>query len=274
MRQSSDHMIKQALFEQMEQELSGVPSGEQIRRQHIFSRQFEERMKPILAAGGAVCNGKACEAKKRKRAGSGKNIRVLAACIACVLVLGAAFGAWKNLRPFQSESVESGAGITANESGELSGNASQDAEGSEAPGNFSQDEGSSEMPGGASQDTGESENEAPVRMTVTEVTSVSATILMENRSDQYFWYGDAYHLEQWDAEKGVWEPVPESDSCAWEDLAYHLPAGDSSEWRADWTARYGALTPGTYRMVKEVYEGQESSREYTVAAEFSLEGTE
>ena len=269
MRRTSEDIMREALREQLEQEISKVPSDEQIRGMHTFSRRFRRRMKPLLenpdsAGAGDHRGGAEAETGVRSPGESRRNVRILAACIACFLVLGAALGVrngWFSLSP---ESGLSGAADTAASSESV-------REEAEEPDNADADSGGQ---GGTGQGSGEqAENDLEnVTMTVTAAGNSSAEILVENGSDEYIWYGDAYSLEKLDEETDTWLPVQESGETAYNDLAYHVYAGGSSRWTADWTERYGVLAPGTYRIVKVLYVGRDGGGENarTMTAEFTV----
>ena len=76
MKKNSEYIIKNILRESLEAELSAVPSDEQLRRQHTFSREFEEKMKPVLESQKGSAGGKTIAAgRSLKKNKSGGNSR-------------------------------------------------------------------------------------------------------------------------------------------------------------------------------------------------------
>ena len=107
MKQTSEKIMKQILLEQMEKEFSMAPSDREIARQHMFSRRFRKKME-LLGTGKdprEIPGKRGVADRKIKR----RNIRILAACIACFLVLGIALTAWTDLFSFHNEDEASGA---------------------------------------------------------------------------------------------------------------------------------------------------------------------
>ena len=122
MKQTSEKIMKQILLEQMEKELSTVPSDREIGRQHTFSRKFKKNIE-LLENGKdlrEISGGKGMSDRNIKQ----RNIRILAACIACFLVLGIALAAWTDLFSFRDEGLTSGAADMAatEETAEVFGN--------------------------------------------------------------------------------------------------------------------------------------------------------
>lgn len=85
-------------------------------------------------------------------------------------------------------------------------------------------------------------------------------------------YGDDFAIEV--QKNGVWEEVPVSleGDYAFHDIAYTIPAGDSTEQVLDWEWLYGTLAPGTYRIKKSVLDFRATGdyNTYTVYAQFLL----
>ncbi len=73
----------------------------------------------------------------------------------------------------------------------------------------------------------------------------------ENNSDTEFSFGMEPHL---DIESGgVWYTVPTAEDAVWIEIAYVLPAGESSDFEFPLKAFYGSLPAGHYRIVKPLY---------------------
>lgn len=85
-------------------------------------------------------------------------------------------------------------------------------------------------------------------------------------------YGDDFAIEV--QRDGIWEEVPVSleGNYAFHDVAYTIPAGDSTEQMLDWEWLYGTLAPGTYRIKKRVLDFRATGDydTYTVYAQFLL----
>lgn len=83
--------------------------------------------------------------------------------------------------------------------------------------------------------------------------------------------GTEYTLER--LEEGVWQPVEYIiTDFGWDDVAYLIPTGETTQWEIDWQWLYGTLTAGIYRISKEVMDFREAgdfdTKIYT--AEFEL----
>ncbi len=268
MRQTSEDILREALGEELEQEISRVPPDEQIRAQHTFSRTFRKKMKKVLENPDLP---KAADDAERaqtepgmRNPGKRKQIRILAACIACFLVVGIVLGS-------QTEWFSPDSSFS--ESADTSGASGAAGEEIREPGSGGGDSSVSGVPEESLAEQDETENNLEnVTMTVTEAENYSAEILVENGSDEYLWYGDEYSLERLDEETDTWQPVEETAEVAYNDLAYNVYAGGSSRWRADWTKRYGALAPGTYRIVKVLYVGRDGGEDtaHRMTAEFTI----
>lgn len=351
MKKNSEYIIKSILRESLEAELSAVPSDEQLRRQHTFSREFEEKMKPVLESQKGSAGGKTIAAgrslKKNKSGGNKqRSVRILAACIACFLVLGAAFGVGRLLF-----SPKGGMGSASPESSGMAEGSSQCQDSAfgdggsaeEGSGGNTADQAAEEtdlaetvwmvrLDGKLYTDTGEisgasrcgtadftldstveqgvptengqtnfgagydgqwgmrenrievcvdgswhifawQENDLEdVSLTVSSAAALSAEIQIENQSEQDLSYGESYSLEVFEEETATWMPLMERGEISWHDLAYEVSAGTSSSQTVDWTDRYGQLSPGTYRIVKQIYVGQGDAETagHTLMAEFSV----
>lgn len=67
---------------------------------------------------------------------------------------------------------------------------------------------------------------------------------------------------------GHWAEVPTKHAeIGWTDEAWLIPMEDTAYWNVDWEPIYGALPAGTYRIGKDVTDGQNTSRYY---AEFTI----
>ncbi|MCD8364391.1 MAG: hypothetical protein LUC83_00960 [Clostridiales bacterium] len=130
MKESAQNILKRALAEQMETEARSVPPTEEIRKQHIFSETFLEKMRLLLRSQEKAARGKQSEEALREKVTRGKQegegspeeepvrekqdenkilriffamriktkaMRIAAACLACVIILGAGLLGYQGL---------------------------------------------------------------------------------------------------------------------------------------------------------------------------------
>ena len=103
-----------------------------------------------------------------------------------------------------------------------------------------------------------------VSATVTKITPTGLTLNYYRESEEKasgeLFTGEWFALERCTGEGDwelVWEkvpPLPTAGNFAWRDIAYPIPAQNKTQLTVDWTALYGALDPGAYRLVKILYE--------------------
>lgn len=106
-------------------------------------------------------------------------------------------------------------------------------------------------------------NLAGVTMAIgsTPLTSSGGTIILTNKTDTPFTYGEAYSLEK--NINNQWYKVPAIvEEYGFEDIGYELAAADSSEWSVNWEWLYGKLESGEYRILKDVLDVKQPG-EYT-----------
>lgn len=114
-----------------------------------------------------------------------------------------------------------------------------------------------------------------VTMKVKSYTATSAILSIQNTGDKSVLFGEEFLLEKKIAGTKEWRAVPYSQTA---DVAFNsiglLADKDSLvKWRADWKTIYGALKPGTYRIVKEFreLETEGANEAYTLSAKFRIE---
>lgn len=107
-----------------------------------------------------------------------------------------------------------------------------------------------------------------VTMTVKEntLTSTSATIILTNKTEEGYIYGEPYHLEIKD--KDTWYILEPKEELYFIMPAYSLKANEKVEKEYNWEHGYGELDKGTYRLVTDFSTDKE---EIYVAAEFTIE---
>lgn len=99
------------------------------------------------------------------------------------------------------------------------------------------------------------------------LTTSSATIIMTNKTDEEYTYGEPYHLEiKHNDSWHILELEPNNDMF-FTMPAYSLKAGESVEKEYNWEYGYGKLKKGTYRLVTDFSKEQ---NEIYVAAEFTI----
>jgi len=76
-------------------------------------------------------------------------------------------------------------------------------------------------------------------------------------------FGESYYIEQ--QVGSHWEAVPyavdiEKENIVWHQIAYLINDSEPyTEYELDWSYLYGSLTPGTYRIVKEIIDFRETA---------------
>ena len=109
-----------------------------------------------------------------------------------------------------------------------------------------------------------------VIMTIKEgtLTNKSATLVLNNNSDNNFQYGNPYEIEI--KKDGEWHKI--NAELYFNLLLFQLSAKESKEIELDWENGYGKLAKGTYRIIKEIdYEYKEGKyATFNVAVEFTI----
>ena len=88
-----------------------------------------------------------------------------------------------------------------------------------------------------------------------------------NETGSELMYGESFSLQV--KEDGEWHDLEAENSMAFPAVGYILKGYDGTYKTADWGNGYGELSPGVYRMVKEVWLGSEREA-VTVTAEFRI----
>ena len=87
-----------------------------------------------------------------------------------------------------------------------------------------------------------------------DVTATGVTYEIEQlggRADGELQTGEWFELEI--STDDGWKPVPKlAENTAWHSIAYAIKKNDITELKTDWTYLYGKLSPGYYKMKKEV----------------------
>lgn len=96
------------------------------------------------------------------------------------------------------------------------------------------------------------------------------TLILSNNSSYHIFYGEGFHLE---VEKdNKWYILKPLNSLFFTYQLFGLNSKKSTELEIDWEYYYGTLTPGKYRIVKEVsYNYIDANREdFKIAIEFKI----
>ncbi len=102
------------------------------------------------------------------------------------------------------------------------------------------------------------------------LTDTGGRFLLTNQGEKVFHYGQSLELQpriggKWYTVQGV-----QLDFVA---IAFDLGPGESVTLDIDWTAYYGSLPPGEYRLIKDVSPDDDpiQNRVYFAAAEFEIQ---
>ncbi|MCC8150005.1 MAG: hypothetical protein LIO96_00675 [Lachnospiraceae bacterium] len=109
-----------------------------------------------------------------------------------------------------------------------------------------------------------------VSLKVTNVTEHSVTLEISNEAGEEVSYGEAYELECYDEETGIWTAVPPENEIMYGEIAYIVPDGENVTCAVDWSDVYGSLSAGTYRLVKEIWYCEEGIS-YALTVEFAVD---
>lgn len=89
-----------------------------------------------------------------------------------------------------------------------------------------------------------------VTMTMMKYKSWEGEIEITNQTDRELQTGAWYEIQK--LEDGVWQLVETRVEIVLEDLAYRLPAGETTVFPTNWKGLYGELPSGEYRVIKYV----------------------
>jgi len=82
------------------------------------------------------------------------------------------------------------------------------------------------------------------------LTNSGATFILENHTDNSYRYGGSYSIEK--ERFGIWFSLRPKRKLSSTLIAYDLGAKKSREIEIDWEYNYGKLTPGKYRIIKNI----------------------
>ncbi|MBQ3226700.1 MAG: peptidoglycan DD-metalloendopeptidase family protein [Clostridia bacterium] len=111
-------------------------------------------------------------------------------------------------------------------------------------------------------------------MMLRNVSPVDANLMFRQAGGQptgELQYGDAYTIERYDS--GKWSEIPTlTENVAFHALAYKITKDQNTQTYINWESVYGQLTPGRYRLAKEIMDFRKSG-DYdtkTFYAEFTV----
>lgn len=106
------------------------------------------------------------------------------------------------------------------------------------------------------------------------LTNKGATIELKNESEEAVIFTSFYVIEK--EKNGNWEELPyviEESIVGWEDIAY--PVGgeyeEVMELAIDWGWLYGELEEGSYKISKDYFLFDDSTKESLISTEFTIE---
>ena len=100
-------------------------------------------------------------------------------------------------------------------------------------------------------------------------TETSVTIRMINDTEKTYTYGTEYDLQQ--LVDGTWYSMSYIiDNYSFTAVELFLEPGELEE-TINWGTFHGAMTSGTYRIVKDFYQNGDYTKPYWLAAEFTVQ---
>lgn len=273
--QTAEEVLKHALADCMQEETERIEEKIETEGPHGFSKSFIEKMQFVLK------QGRAAETQEQKKVQRRHWSRVAAACIVCVVIAGGGLVGWQSGLFNQQNGSEKSAAST--NMAETTGNAETSAESSQkdldggagseetamaqddvngtvdTDQNKQSSQANQEISGEAEQDINETQTGIPVSVTVLEVTPTSLKVRLENTCEEEICFGDDYEgMEVYDASADSWSECQKQSEIAYHDIAYVMKPGQKQnwcDWSVDWSAVYGSLKAGHYRLTKPVLVG-------------------
>ncbi|MBE5940601.1 MAG: hypothetical protein E7266_09435 [Lachnospiraceae bacterium] len=109
----------------------------------------------------------------------------------------------------------------------------------------------------------QSTNVENVNISISDVSSTGATVIITDSNKEPYIYGEWYSIEK--EKDGKWYEVKTIiNNYGFKDIGYIPNANGKIELTVDWEWLYGKLSPGTYRLLKKV------NSQY-ISVEFSIE---
>ena len=98
------------------------------------------------------------------------------------------------------------------------------------------------------------------------LTSTSMVIIIEDLNDEKLVFGEEFYIEKKDNDKWIiLDPI--TDDYGFNEMGYLVGDDNKLEMKQDWSKIYGKLDKGNYRLVKNVYRGNQF---LYISVEFSL----
>ncbi|MBE6148547.1 MAG: hypothetical protein E7167_03535 [Firmicutes bacterium] len=101
------------------------------------------------------------------------------------------------------------------------------------------------------------------------LTKTGATLILKNKSDKAFEYGNPYEIEI--KKDGKWHKI--NVELNFTMPAFSLKPQELKEIEINWSYGYGTLAPGKYRIIKDVNfkTNEDTYEKFYVSAEFTIE---
>lgn len=90
-----------------------------------------------------------------------------------------------------------------------------------------------------------------VTMIMVKYKNSEGDIEIVNRSDSELQTSEWFCIQKWEEES--WHRLDELIDGTWNEVAYRLPAGETTVLQTSWKTLFGELPPGKYRIIKKVY---------------------
>lgn len=112
------------------------------------------------------------------------------------------------------------------------------------------------------------ENDVSLSIKEGTLTNTGATIVLKNKSDKVFQYGNPYEIEI--KRDGKWHKI--NVEMFFTMPAFWLNPQEIKEFELNWESGYGKLACGTYRIIKDIsYEKEDDTYDkFYIAAEFTI----
>ena len=116
----------------------------------------------------------------------------------------------------------------------------------------------------------ETPDEAPrgVSARVTEASNSGLTLELNHTAEEDYGYSSDFRLDKKTGDAWLSVPVVVKGNYGFNDIAYELPAGASSEWFVDWEWLYGKPDACEYRITKTIF--VIPYKPYDLSAEFRI----
>ena len=107
---------------------------------------------------------------------------------------------------------------------------------------------------------------ANITMSISDVSSVGATVTITDTNNNQEMYGEWYEIEK--EINGKWRKIKTKEDAYFNLLGYLPDQNDQIIFHIDWEWLYGKLPAGKYRLLKEI--GVMDNKQY-IAVEFEIQ---